>query len=97
MAPGVVLYLLVLAWPGRRLRVASRRALALLLSPILGLPMLYGFWTPDLSWRDLLPLWLGPGLAYAIGLQWRLAGIPGTGSQAPRPARPPAPPGRKSP
>src|SRR6266511_4415974 len=80
-----------------RLRVASRRALALLLSPILGLPMLYGFWTPDLSWRDLLPLWLGPGLAYAIGLQWRLAGIPGTGSQAPRPARPPAPPGRKSP
>jgi hypothetical protein len=95
MTPGVVLYLLVLAWPGRRLRVASRRALALLLSPVLGLPLLYGFWTPDPPWWLLL-LWLGPGLAYALGLWWRLAGIPGAESQAPL-ARPAAPPGREPP
>src|SRR6266487_3152864 len=54
MAPGVGLYLLVLAWPGRRLRLGTRRALALLLSPVLGLPMLYGFWTPDPPWELLL-------------------------------------------
>jgi hypothetical protein len=95
MAPGVVLYLLVLAWPGCHLRVASRRALALLLSPILGLPVLYGFWTPDPPW-ELLLLWVGPPLSYALALQWRLASIPGARSQEPRPARP-ASSGRGSP
>lgn len=97
MAPGVVLYLLVLARPGRRLRVASRRALALLLSPILGLPMLYAFWTPDLSWWDLLLLWLGPPLTYALALQWRLAGIPGARPREPSPASASPSPGRQSP
>src|SRR6266536_4397140 len=95
MAPGVGLYLLVLAWPGRRLRLGTRRALALLLSPVLGLPMLYGFWTPDPPW-ELLLLWLGPPLSYALALQWRLAGIPGAPSQEPHPARSPTP-GRESP
>src|SRR6266487_2309621 len=80
MAPGVGLY---------------RRALALLLSPVLGLPMLYGFWTPDPPW-ELLLLWLGPPLSYALALQWRLAGIPGARSQEPHPARSPSP-GRESP
>jgi hypothetical protein len=95
MAPGVVLYLLLLALPGRRLRLGSRRALALLLSPVLGLPLLWGFWTPDPPW-ELLLLWLGPPLTYALALQRRLAGIPGARAQQPHPARL-APPGGESP
>jgi hypothetical protein len=94
MAPGVVLYLLLLAWPGGRLRVASRRALALLLSPIVGAPLLYGF--QELDAPVLLVLWLGPSLAYALGLQWRLAGIPGDRPQEPHSTRSAPPPGKAS-
>jgi hypothetical protein len=94
MAPGTVLYLLVLAWPGSRLRVASRRALAFLLSPILGAPLLYGFRELDTPW--LLLLWLGPSLAYALGLQWRLAGIPGARSRELHSTQSAPPPGKAS-